>query len=292
MMGVHDLPEDVLLHIMDWLVTSDFARSTRRLYGLWDAHRVCLPGATGSRCSAARWVFVRMDRGWTSNAMPPPGTSTPRCVVYTMNHWGDHPLQLCRTLLALSSPKLHRLCIRTQAIAPVTDRIILNLAQVMTTACVALRSLEFHVQQCHLSDQAFGVLGNAVGRLPCLVQLSVRVPMNSITIGGLQRFVNGVAVRGHCNSLRDVELDVCGNWIRGVEYGETLAQMARVPQLQDLGLSFGGWGVRIRLPTVVAGPQPAVEAVRTPSQIAPHVGAICAWRCPICAAHAISSACG
>ena len=73
-----------------------------------------------------------------------------------------------------------------------------------------------------------------------LSRLSLVLPMNSVTIMGLHRLISGVLQA----PLRELIIDVSGNWIRGTEYGKELARLSQMTQLRVLRLTFGGWGVR------------------------------------------------
>jgi hypothetical protein len=102
--------------------------------------------------------------------------------------------------------------------------------------CGALCSFKVTAHMCHISDATFTCIPLSLS--PSLSSLCIRVPMNSLTLAGLSSFVDGLLRHG--SSLRSVELDVSGNWIRGTEYGGQLARVAGLPNLLQLGLTFGG----------------------------------------------------
>jgi hypothetical protein len=106
-----------------------------------------------------------------------------------------------------------------------------------------VRCFEFHAQQCHLSDGALAVLGRGISDLPVLARAVILVPMNSLTVLGLRRFMDVLT----STSLTELTLDVSGNWIRGADYGyEVVRPATTLPALRHLSLTFGGWGVRKR----------------------------------------------
>ena len=108
-----------------------------------------------------------------------------------------------------------------------------------------LTSLDIRVLLGKVSDTSFTELGQACGRLTGLLRLSMHIPMNSVTIGGLRHFVD--QIHRH-TALRELSLDVSGNWIRGTDYGRELSRLMYLPRLRDLDLRFGGW-IRVAFDT-------------------------------------------
>ena len=68
-------------------------------------------------------------------------------------------------------------------------------------------------------------LGGMVGTLSHLQRMSISIPMNSITIHGLGRFMDAILHAGaRCKGLREMFFDVSGNFIRGPDFGKELSR--------------------------------------------------------------------
>ena len=93
-----------------------------------------------------------------------------------------------------------------------------------------LETLDVRIKCGHLGDTAMDHLGSVIPRLTQLKRLSVEVPMNSITIvescfraslctkiwSRLQRFMSHVV---NAPVVKDLRMNLSGNWIRGVACG-------------------------------------------------------------------------
>ena len=279
-MRLTDLPDDALLHVMHCLQSSLLGFSCKQLHRVWTTHCLCLPVSPSTSVQQALWVSLHVDRNSGGVLLPTVGGAwlTPHTVVAcggerlrrgapprlpTVGPTGGRSvLPLCRAVRSLAGLHLRRLCLRKEAGAVfLSDDILVNLSQVLAGTCQQLRTLEIHLPEADVSDLAFGTVGVCAGGLRALTRLSVRVPLNRITLAGLQRFVSGLlspGVRNHPrgglerlgwvaageSGLRELDLDVCGNWIRGDPYGSVLSRVGELPQVRRLALAFGGWGVR------------------------------------------------
>jgi hypothetical protein len=92
-----------------------------------------------------------------------------------------------------------------------------------------------------LGDGFASHLRGALESAPNLSRIELRLSMNSVTVRGLTALVDGLLA---CHNLRELELDLCGNWIRGVEYGQQIGRLGRLLRIRRLTLCLGGWGVR------------------------------------------------
>ena len=236
---MRSLPNDRVLLVFDFLQCPQPLAAVARRYA--DAWRACYRrypgGGTGPGADDAPplWVRVRMDRcgGWLA-----PATSAPRTLFMDVVHWGGERLYPGR-LLASTAHSLTRLALHSLERTFVQESMWHALCSALPAR---LRVVEVGVRQGRLSDGAFVALGAVLGtRLPELAHVRVAVPMNNITLAGLRGFVNGLQ---GAVGLRELELDVSGNLIRGVEYGGEVARLGRLPRLTALSVTFGGWAMR------------------------------------------------
>jgi hypothetical protein len=227
-------PDDVLVLVMDFVQRAlPLVCVSRRFAELWAAHHHHL-SLRRLACPPAQplWLWAH-GPPWPA---PPPATARARALVLRVRLWGG---DVARLVTGSAGPALLRLALVSTPGTPVNEGAWLALCAALPRT---LRCLELRVAQGYLSDTAFAALGAAMGgRLPALVHATVAVPMNNVTLAGLRAFLDG-AERAAC--LTQLDLDVSGNLIRGVEYGAELARVARLPRLRVLSLTFGGWAVR------------------------------------------------
>ena len=113
----------------------------------------------------------------------------------------------------------------------------------MPSAVESLRDVAVCTPSCRLTDTALRWITALLLTAPRCQRLALHLTMNGITVTGLHHLSETV---GGLHDLTDVSLDIRGNWMRGVEYGEALSVFVRAirSSLRTLHLAFGGWGVR------------------------------------------------
>ena len=244
-MLLHQLPDDVLADIMEWGHLYTLSRTCKHFHLLWhsifvrvseDANgfpllRQCMTPAMASGVRSFHYTGERISWHPLMNFM------RPRTVILHITNWFER-WNICK-LMTWFRPHVERLVLRSAgSTAPhhLLTALCTQLKQAET-----LRFLEVCIRQGHVTDTLFQELGHTFGQMKQLRSLCLSVPMNSITVAGLQRFMDGVA---SLTTLREVGLDISGNWIRGTQYGKQLSRLVDLHSLRRLHLTFGGWGVR------------------------------------------------
>lgn len=235
------LPDEVLIVVFDNLQIP--IPVCRRIHGLWvthflrtiDSRVLCRP--PDGPC-AARWGHMLIDRSvWQ------PTVNLANLVTLHLDvlQWADHQQPICRLLQSVSRVALRRLVLSMRATVP--EPTLRSVCNQVACSLPALRCFEFRASQCNLSDAAFALLGRLLSELPQLARARIAVPMNSLTVLGLRRFMDGL----HSDTLEDLDIDISGNWIRGADYGLEVARPAiSLPALRKFSITFGGWGVHKR----------------------------------------------
>lgn len=208
------VPNDIILCVMEWL-----------------PH----PGLLSVACSrfAAVWrtnyVTIR-----TTEAPPVHACPTTLRVDVSMDR------ALCRRALGrLDCSRLRHLYVRLSGDRGGDDGV--HLASAIAPRCRTLHSFHVSARACHLTDAMFSRIPSLVP--PTIHGLLIQAPMNSITMQGLTRFMDGLQ---DLQELLDLHLDVSGNWIRGAEYGAQLGRIGGLRQLRHLHVTFGIQGRRRR----------------------------------------------
>ena len=239
-MQLTNLPNDILLDIMDLLPCAYAMKvACHSLLSLWksthlqvteDGNEIPVP-AEGSSGSMVRWLRYSGERfSWC-----PAVDQRPRTIILQVNGWMER-WNLCKLLLSCHS-SLERLVMRSSAtIQNTTLSAVCN----VLSGLPHLQTLEVRFVHTHLADAACTDVANSIALMYKLSRLSLVLPMNSVTIMGLHRLISGVLQA----PLRELIIDVSGNWIRGTEYGKELARLSQMTALRVLRLTFGGWGVR------------------------------------------------
>ena len=238
------LPIEILLDVMDWMTTSAILRVVcRQLHACWhsghiaimeDTHGVALARSPSLSVNMVRWLRYTGERfQWTPTLL-----CSPRTLVLQINSWMER-WNLCRVLQSYKA-SVERLILRS------TAHVHASTLSAMCThigSMEQLRSLELRVCHGHFGDACARDMASAIAEMSQLFYLSLDVPMNSITITGLQHIISGM-IQGGSQHLRRLCLNISGNWIRGTDYGKELARLSQLKGLLSLQLTFGGWGVR------------------------------------------------
>ena len=239
------LPDDVLGDIMEYGQLHPLSLVCKRLYSIWHTVNVCMledlsgspvlpPCMTQAMAGAVRNFRYIGDRlSWH----PLMSSMRPRTVALNINNWYER-WNICK-IVSWCQPCVERLVLHSAACSVPYNTMAALCAQISQVK--DLRCLEIRILHGHLNDASLKEMGHLATQLNQLHRLSLVIPMNSITICGLQRFMDAITT---LKSIQEVFIDVSGNWIRGPEYGKQLARFAAVQSLRSLHLTFGGWGVR------------------------------------------------
>ena len=247
------LPDDVVADIMDFVQTHNLLMVCKKFQRIWYTSHLWVsedsygnavarhpagdiklwpPRLLNQNQEGVRWLRYTGERfAWQ------PGPLRPNVLTLHINSWIEQG-NLCK-MIQWCRPFVRRLVL--QSTATVHNMTLAPVCELAATAD-QLCSLDVRVIQGHINDMSISHIASLIGKLKVIQQLSIVVPMNSITIAGLQRLIDGLLKAP--TTLRDIHLDISGNWIRGPDYGKQLARLALLPSLRSLTLVFGGWGVR------------------------------------------------
>jgi hypothetical protein len=208
------LPLDVWVRVLDYLQHPAVAVINRRLHGAWKQNFSAGP-ATG------RWM--RVTNGHMPVLGPPRGEAIPRTV------WFDNAFPL-RCAMALSGG-LRRMVLGGTLPRTTDGALAAFLAGLRDVHWSQLRCLEVRIPGVNAGDTVAGLLAGVMGTAPALTRVHLNLSMNALSIRGLTSVVNGLLA---CPDVRDLCLNVSGNWIRGVEYGRQISRLHALPSLREL----------------------------------------------------------
>jgi hypothetical protein len=208
------LPFDLCVRVLDYLQYPAVALISRRMQAVWKQNF-----STGR--VNRRWMRIAGAYAPVLGAVV--GEAIPRTV------WFDNVFPL-RCALSLAG-SVRRLVVAGSVPRTTEAALSAFLGGLRDAYWFDLRSLEVRVPGINAGDGVAAALGGFLQAAPALNRLSLNLSMNALSIRGLTSVVDGVLA---CEEVRDLCLNVSGNWIRGVDYGRQISRLHALPCIEEL----------------------------------------------------------